>query len=252
MAIHLFRSRQPGAMPGLAVHEKPENGALIRMRGVVKTFATPAGDFAALKGIDIDLHPGEFVGVVGRSGSGKSTQVNMITGNDRPSEGVVEIGGVRVHQLNESEMARWRGRNLGIVFQFYQLLPMLSVLENTLLPMDFCGVYPASEREDRAWNLLRLVGLEKEAHKLPAALSGGQQQCAAIARALANDPPIVVADEPPGYLDSRAASEVFNIFEKLAQEGKTVVVVTHDDSLVQRVGRVVRLADGQIVEEEAP
>ncbi|MHB1296365.1 MAG: ABC transporter ATP-binding protein [Anaerolineae bacterium] len=221
------------------------------MRRVVKTFHTPAGDFHALKGVDVDLHAGEFVGVVGRSGSGKSTLVNMITGIDRPTSGEVEIGGVHVHRLSESEMARWRGRNLGIVFQFYQLLPMLSLVENILLPMDFGGIYPQAEREARAWELLDLVGLADQGHKLPGALSGGQQQCAAVARALANDPPIVIADEPTGNLDSHAAGEVFHIFERLAHEGKMVVMVTHDESLMQKVQRVVRLADGLIVAEPA-
>ncbi|MHB0856156.1 MAG: ABC transporter ATP-binding protein [Anaerolineae bacterium] len=253
MEIRLFQRRQPAGNPlDSAVRDGGRNGALIQMREVVKTYRTPAGDFHALRGVDVDLYAGEFVGVVGRSGSGKSTLVNMITGIDRPTSGKVDIGGVHVHHLSESKMARWRGRNLGIVFQFYQLLPMLSLLENVLLPMDFGGVYPLAEREDRAWELLGLVGLAEQGHKLPSALSGGQQQCAAIARALANDPPIIVADEPTGNLDSHAAAEVFRVFEGLAQEGKMVVMVTHDDSLVQQVKRVVRLDDGQIVTETTP
>lgn len=189
---------------------------LIQMRQIVKVFKTAAGEFPALRGVDLDLAAGEFVSIVGRSGSGKSTLVNMITGIDRPTSGEVEIGGVQVHRLNESQMARWRGRNLGLVFQFYQLLPMLSLLENVVLPMDFCEMYAPAERELRAMELLKRVGLAEHAHKMPAAVSGGQQQCAAIARALANDPPIIVADEPTGNLDTRAAAEVFSIFQQLA------------------------------------
>jgi putative ABC transport system ATP-binding protein len=243
MRINLFK-RQRAAIR--AASERATEGALIKMRRVVKTFHTTAGDFQALKGIDVDLHAGEFVSVVGRSGSGKSTLVNMLTGIDHPTSGEVQVGDVYVHRLSESDMARWRGRNLGIVFQFYQLLPMLTLLENTMLPMDYCGLYAPEEREPRALNLLKLVGLEEEAHKLPAAVSGGQQQSAAIARALANDPPIIVADEPTGNLDSHAAERIFHIFENLAQQGKTIIMVTHDNSLAQRASRILRLADGAI------
>ena len=173
----------------------------------------------------------------------------MLTGIDHPTSGEVRIGDTYVHKLNESRMARWRGRNLGIVFQFYQLLPMLSLLENAMLPMDFCAVLPPAEREARATELLRLVGLEKDAHKMPAAVSGGQQQSAAIARALANDPPLIVADEPTGNLDSRAAERVMQIFEKLVAQGKTIVMVTHDPTLAQRTSRTLLLSDGQVVNE---
>lgn len=225
------------------------DGALIRMRQVVKVFSSAAGEFAALRGIDADLHRGEFVAVVGRSGSGKSTLVNMITGMDRPTSGEVRVGDTYLHELSESEMSRWRGRNLGVVFQFYQLLPMLSLLENTMLPMDFCEMYPPGEREARAMELLEMVGLADDAHRMPAAVSGGQQQSAATARALANDPPIIVADEPTGNLDSRAAETVLRIFEGLAGRGKTVVVVTHDRSLAQHALRILELSDGEIVGE---
>ena len=223
------------------------DGPLVQMRQIVKTFKTPAGDFTALKGIDADFHKGEFVSVVGKSGSGKSTLVNMITGIDRPTSGEIKIGGAYVHNLDESRMARWRGRNLGIVFQFYQLLPMLSLLENVVLPMDIGEVYSPAEREARGLELLRRVGLEGEAHKMPSAVSGGQQQSAAIARALANDPPLIVADEPTGNLDSRAAERVFTIFEELAGQGKTIIMVTHDSSLARRASRTLLLADGEVV-----
>ena len=226
----------------------PQN-PLIQMRGIVKTFYTPAGAFAALRGVDADFYRGEFVSVVGKSGSGKSTLVNMITGIDRPTEGEVKIGDTFIHGLNESEMSRWRGRNLGIVFQFYQLLPMLSLVENVMLPMDFCDVYASEEREARAMALLDMVGLAEQAHKMPDAVSGGQQQSVAIARALANDPPIIVADEPTGNLDSRAAGAIFRIFENLAAEGKTIVMVTHDNSLARQASRTLLLADGEVIDE---
>jgi len=231
--------------------ETHPRSALIQMRRITKIFKTPAGEFPALRGVDIDLAAGEFVSVVGRSGSGKSTLVNMITGIDRPTSGEVEIGGVQIHRLSESQMARWRGRNLGLVFQFYQLLPMLSLLENIVLPMDFCEMYAPAEREARAMELLKMVGLAEHAYKMPAAVSGGQQQCAAIARALANDPPILVADEPTGNLDTRAATEVFGIFQQLAAQGKTVIMVTHDSNLAQQASRTIRLADGLLVGEGA-
>ena len=222
---------------------------LIQMRQIVKTFRTPAGDFTALKGIDANFYQGEFVSVVGKSGSGKSTLVNMITGIDRPTSGEVKISDTLVHHLDESDMARWRGRNLGIVFQFYQLLPMLSLLENVCLPMDFCDMYAPGERVSRAMELLDLVGLAGSAHKMPHGVSGGQQQSAAIARAMANDPPIIIADEPTGNLDSRAADTVFEIFEDLARRGKTILMVTHDDSLARRAGRTLLLADGEVINE---
>ena len=230
-------------------NQETSGDALIQMRRIVKTFKTPAGDFTALKGVDADFHQGEFVSVVGKSGSGKSTLVNMITGIDRPTSGEVKIGDTYVHHLSESDMAKWRGRNLGIVFQFYQLLPMLSLLENVMLPMDFCNMYAPDTRERRALELLDMVGLADYAHKMPSAVSGGQQQSAAIARALANDPPVIVADEPTGNLDSRAAEAIFGIFENLAQRGKTILMVTHDSTLAQRAARTLLLADGEVINE---
>ena len=230
------------------VSTPPVNGdAFIVLRGVDKVFHTPAGDFVALRDIETGFYEGEFVSVVGKSGSGKSTLVNMLTGIDRPSAGEVIVGGVNIHRLDESAMARWRGRHMGIVFQFYQLLPTLSILENVLLPMDFSGVIPLDERLGRAMRLLEMVGMAEHADDMPMAVSGGQQQSAAIARAMANDPPIILADEPTGNLDSRAAAMVFDIFDDLAQRGKTIIMVTHDDALAARASRVLRLADGRIV-----
>jgi putative ABC transport system ATP-binding protein len=220
---------------------------LIEMLQIVKTFKTPAGDFQALRGITTCFYPGEFVSVVGKSGSGKSTLVNMITGIDHPTSGSVRIGKTNIHKMSESEMSVWRGRNLGVVFQFFQLLPMLSILENVLLPMDFCDKYAPSEREERAMALLEMVGLADFAHKMPATISGGQQQSAAIARALANDPPIIIADEPTGNLDSRTADSVFDIFHSLVDQGKTILMVTHDISLARRTDRVLLLSDGELI-----
>jgi len=227
-----------------------DNGdSLIRMDRITKIFHTPAGDFTALLDVDAQFHNGEFVSVVGKSGSGKSTLVNMITGIDRPTAGTVKVDGVDLGALSESEMSRWRGRNLGIVFQFYQLLPMLSLLENVMLPMDFAEVVPPDERQDRAMALLDKVGLAGDAHKMPNAVSGGQQQRAAVARALANDPPVLIADEPTGNLDTRSADQVFQIFEDFADRGKTVLMVTHDNELAARASRTLLLSDGEIIDE---
>ena len=201
------------------------SAALIDLRNVVKRYATPAGEFQALKGIDLRIDAGEFVAVIGKSGSGKSTLSNMITGIDRPSQGEVRVAGTAVHQLREGQIASWRGRNIGVVFQFFQLLPTLTVVENVMLPMDFCNMYSARERRARALNLLELVDMAEQADKLPTALSGGQQQRVAIARALSNDPAIIVADEPTGNLDSRTAEAVFQLFEKLVDGGKTILMV---------------------------
>ena len=200
----------------------------------------------ALRGVNLTLSRGEFVALVGPSGSGKSTLLNMITGIDRPTSGEVIVSDEAVHELSENQLARWRGRNVGVIFQFFQLLPTLSILENVMLPMDFCNVYRRRERKARAMHLLEQVGIADQAHKLPSALSGGQQQRAAIARALANDPPVIVADEPTGNLDTATASEVFALFEGLVHQGKTLVVVTHDRSLSSQTERVLHLLDGRI------
>ena len=238
--------------PGRDTFQSPGEGegeALIRLHRVVKTFHNAAGEFTVLKGIDAAFRQGEFVSIVGRSGSGKSTLLNMMTGIDHPTSGEVRIGAAVLHQMNEGQMSVWRGRNLGIVFQFFQLLPMLTLLENVMLPMDFGEVFPPAEREARAVALLELVGLGGLEHKYPAAVSGGQQQSAAVARALANDPPILVADEPTGNLDSRTAERVLEIFEEQVAEGKTVLMVTHDISLARRAQRVLIISDGELINE---
>ena len=225
------------------------NGSLIKLRNVSKNYKTAAGDFLALKGINMDMKGGEFVSVIGKSGSGKSTLLNMITGIDHPTGGEVVVNNTAVHELSENKMALWRGRNLGIVFQFFQLLPTISVIENIMLPMDFCSTYPMRKREKRALELLELVELGEQAYKLPTALSGGQQQRVAIARALANDPPIIIADEPTGNLDSKTADSVFQLFKELVSQGKTIIIVTHDSGLAKRAERTALIADGEIVNE---
>jgi len=222
---------------------------LIRLRGLVKSYKTVAGDFFALRGLDADIMPGEFIGVLGKSGAGKTTLVNMLTGVDRISSGEVWVGDVPVHQLNENQAARWRGRNMGVVFQTFQLMPTLSVLKNITLAMDFNGLFRGRASEKYALDLLREVELEDHAHKLPSAMSGGQQQRVAIARALANEPQVIVADEPTGRLDTSTAETIFQIFEKLVAQGKTVLMVTHDLSFAKRFTRILWLADGEIVQE---
>ena len=228
----------------------PPAPPLIRLSGVEKTYETPSGPFTALRRVDLQVRAGEFVAVVGKSGSGKSTLINVLTGIDRVSAGQVEVAGTQVHALREGPLARWRGRNVGVVFQFYQLLPTLTVVENVMLPMDFCGTYPVRERRGRAVALLERVGIADQGDKLPATLSGGQQQRAAIARALANDPAVVVADEPTGNLDSRTADAVLRLFAALAAEGKTVVMVTHERDVAAVATRVVSMADGAVVADE--
>lgn len=221
---------------------------VVAMRDVVKTFETAAGSFQALRGVRLDIAPGEFVAITGRSGSGKSTLINMLTGIDRPTSGEVVACGGALHEMSENALAVWRGRNLGVIFQFFQLLPTLTVLENVMLPMDFAGMYPARERSERGLALLAQVELAEHAHKLPSELSGGQQQRAAIARALANDPPLLVADEPTGNLDSTTAESVFRLFERLVADGKTILMVTHDADLARRTGRQIVMLDGRIVD----
>ena len=222
---------------------------LIQMHGVTKVYNTEAGDFSALKDIKLTIGEGEFVGVIGKSGSGKSTLINMISGIDRPTRGEIFITGSPIYKFNEGQMAKWRGRNLGIVFQFFQLLPTMTVIENVMLPMDFCHMYSASERRKRAYEVLDLVGVAVHGNKLPAQLSGGEQQRVAIARALANDPPIILADEPTGNLDSKTSDIVFNLFEELVSNGKTILMVTHDTDQAKRVNRTIVISDGEIIEE---
>ncbi|HWQ61205.1 MAG TPA: ABC transporter ATP-binding protein, partial [Negativicutes bacterium] len=209
-------------------------------------YVTGAGEFEALRGVDLTVKAGEFVAVVGKSGSGKSTLINMITGIDRPTAGTVWVAGTPVHGLTENQIAVWRGRTVGVVFQFFQLLPTLTALENVMLPMDFCAIYEPADRPEKALALLDLVGVGDQADKLPANLSGGQQQRVAIARSLANDPPLLVADEPTGNLDNRTASAVIDLFAKLAAGGKTILMVTHDEDLAGRASRILTVAEGRI------
>lgn len=226
------------------------DNAAIDLHGVVKRFANAAGEFTILKGVDLTINRGEFVSIVGKSGSGKSTLLNMVTGIDHPTEGRVVVNGMDIYTgVSESQRSKWRGRNLGIVFQFFQLLPMLTLLENVMLPMDYADMYDFDERPKRALELLTLVGLEKFAHKLPVLVSTGQQQLAAIARAMACDPPLLVADEPTGNLDTRSSDQIIRLFEGFVAQGKTVVMVTHDPSLTSRTHRNVVISDGEIIDE---
>lgn len=220
--------------------------ALIQLRNVTKDYPSASGCFSALKSTSIDIHAGECVAVVGRSGSGKTTLINLLTGIDSPSTGTLDIDGRGIHQLSQEELAVWRGRSIGIVFQFFQLLPTLTVVENVALPMDFCKTYPVGERRARALHLLERMGIADQADKLPADLSGGQQQRSAIARALANDPPIVVADEPTGNLDSKTSDDVMGFLASLAADGKTVLTVTHERDLSRFFTRIITLSDGSI------
>ncbi len=220
----------------------------ISLKAVNKTYENAAGKFVALKSIDLEFAYGKFISIVGKSGCGKSTLINMITGIDYPSAGDVCVGGTDIYRLSESKRALWRGRNMGVVFQFFQLLPTLTLLENTMLPMDYCKVYPFAERGDRALELLKMVGLEEQANKFPGSVSSGQQQSAAVARALATDPAIILADEPTGNLDSRSAGVILDLFENLAGQGKTVLIVTHDRAITKRTDETVLLSDGEVME----
>jgi putative ABC transport system ATP-binding protein len=223
---------------------------LISLRGVKKTYATGGVEVQALKGIDLEVHAGEFLGILGKSGAGKTTLVNMIAGLDHLSEGQVIVNDVNVQSLNESDLALWRGKNIGVIFQSFQLLPTLNLLDNIMLPMDFCGLYQRRASYERAMYLLEQVELKDHALKLPSAISGGQQQRVAIARALVNDPPILLADEPTGRLDTTTAETIFNLFENLIGQGKTIIMVTHDHSLADRTTRALTIADGLIAGQE--
>ena len=222
---------------------------LVSLEDVEKVFKTPAGPFKALKGIDLQVEAGEFVAVVGPSGSGKSTLINMITGIDRPTTGEVYVGGERLTKMSENQVARWRGRNVGVVFQFFQLLPTLTVLENVMMPMHYCGTYKG-QRSERAMELLELVEVPDTANKYPSQISGGQQQRAAIARALSNDPKLIIGDEPTGNLDTVSAGLVFGLFEELVEGGKTIMMVTHDRGLAGNIPRVEEVRNGQLVAPE--
>jgi putative ABC transport system ATP-binding protein len=234
----------------------PAPKPLLELREVFKVYQTPAGDFPALHDISTQVYPGEFLGVVGKSGAGKSTLMNMITGVDDVSSGQVLVhaasGTVSIHDMGEDELALWRGRNMGVIYQSFQLLSMLTLLENVMLPMDLCGLFHRTESRERAMDLLRLVELEEHAFKTPNLISGGQQQRVAIARAIANDPPILVADEPTGSLDSVTADHIFAVFERLISKGMTIIMVTHDNSLGPRFSRHLQITDGQLVTENIP
>ena len=230
------------------VDEQPSK-VLIDVRNLVKRFPVGDGEVTVLSDLSFQINHGEFVSIVGPSGSGKSTLINMFTGIDHPSEGEVEVGGVRLNDMSEGELARWRGQNLGLVFQFYQLLPALSVVDNVILPMDFANKYDRKERRERAMGLLDTVGLAQHALKLPSMISGGEQQRVAIARAMANDPPLIVGDEPTGNLDSASSERMVEMFFQLVQEGKTLIMVTHDRDLAHRTPRMIEIADGRIVRD---
>lgn len=230
-------------------HHQHAQNVLINLDGVTKEYKSQAGTFTALNHVNLKINQGEFVAVIGKSGSGKTTLINMLTGIDRPTSGEVWVGQTAVHKLSEAELTKWRGRNIGVIFQFFQLLPTLTAVENVMLPMAFCKTYSGRERHERAMQLLKQVSMEEQADKLPSAISGGQQQRVAIARALANKPPILIADEPTGNLDSKTAEMVFNLFEELVANGQTILMVTHDTELAQRVTRALTVADGQIVKE---
>jgi len=228
----------------------PTENGIVRLSAVDKTFHVGDSAVRVLKDISFSVQAGEFVSVVGPSGSGKSTLLNMMTGIDAPSTGEVVVTGRAIHAMSENALAAWRGENVGIIFQFFQMLPALNLLQNVILPMDFAAKYPRHERSDRAAKLLRMVGLADQLHKLPNMVSGGQQQRAAIARALANDPPLLVTDEPTGNLDGRTADDVFELFLRLSAQGKTIIMVTHNTELAGRVPRLIEVSDGRIARDE--
>ncbi len=240
---------QISSIDGLPL-EHSNNGSIINMKDVVKAYQTPAGDFHALKQVSVSINHNEFLCIVGKSGAGKTTLLNMITGVDSISHGEVCVNGISVHTMSEDDLALWRGLNLGIIYQSFELMPMLTLLENVMLPMDFCHLYSRGKSRERARELLRMVELEDHIDKLPNAISGGQQQRVAIARALANNPPVIVADEPTGRLDSTTAETILDIFDRLVKDGKTIVMVTHDASAAQRATRVLQIVDGEIRAED--
>lgn len=243
----MTRLSTPEAETIKVVSSHPDD--MIRLHSVEKTYKNAAGEFLVLKGLDLTIRRGEFVAIVGKSGSGKSTLLNMITGIDHPTGGQVVVNGMDIYSISESQRSLWRGKNLGIVFQFFQLLPMLTLLENVMLPMDYVNLYDFDERPTRAMELLEMVGLKEQAHKLPLAVSTGQQQMTAIARALATDAPLIVADEPTGNLDSKTANHMIDVFDELVRRGKTIVMVTHDPSLTSRTSRTIIIADGELIDE---
>jgi putative ABC transport system ATP-binding protein len=237
-------------------HKQRDRNAIqpvVELNNIVKSFPVGNDEITVLHGISLDIHQGEFVSIVGPSGNGKSTLLNMVTGIDRPNSGEVIVTGRPVHDMSENELARWRGEEVGIIFQFFQMLPSLSLLQNVSLPMEFVGLYSRSERRERALDLLDMVGLADQANKLPSMVSGGQQQRAAIARSLATDPKLLVADEPTGNLDAKTAGQVFDLFMKLVEEqGKTMLMVTHDKELANRIPRKIEIVNGLIASDTRP
>lgn len=231
------------------IKEKNATGLLIDLQQVVKTYDSPSGPFTALQDFNLRVRRGEFVAVVGKSGSGKTTLLNVLAGIDRPTRGTITVDGTQVHSLSESQLAEWRGRTIGLVFQFFQLLPTLTVAENVMLPMEFVKIIPAAERRSRALELLDRVGIRDQADKLPANLSGGEQQRAAIARALANDPPILMADEPTGNLDEHTGISVLELFANLNADGRTIIVITHERDIGRYADRRVTLVDGRVADD---
>jgi putative ABC transport system ATP-binding protein len=225
---------------------------IIELHQVVKTYNSTSKPFTALRDINLQIFTGAFVAVVGKSGSGKTTLLNLLAGIDRPTSGVVSVAGTQLHDLSESRLAEWRGRTIGLVFQFFQLLPTLTVAENVMLAMDFAEIVPAAERRSKALEILESVGIRDQADKLPIALSGGEQQRAAIARALANDPPILMADEPTGNLDEATRTDVLELFARLNNEGRTIIVVTHERDISHYTDQQVTLMDGQIAGKVMP
>jgi len=221
-------------------------GNIIEIKDIDKDYQVGGNQVQVLKGLNLSVEAGEFVAITGPSGNGKSTLLNMITGIDRPTRGSVFVNGCPVHEMNENQLATWRGENVGIIFQFFQLLPSLSLMQNIIMPMEFAGKYNRKERRQRAMHLLETVGLADQAHKLPGMVSGGQQQRAAIARALANDPPLLIGDEPTGNLDSQTADTIFELFQSLVSQGKTMLMVTHDVEIAQRMPRIVEIRNGII------
>ncbi|MEW5958766.1 MAG: ABC transporter ATP-binding protein [Chloroflexota bacterium] len=230
-----------------------QNGTqpIVEVRQVIKKFIVGHNtEITILKGISFKVYPGEFVMIVGPSGNGKSTLLNMCTGIDYPSDGQVLVTGQDIHEMDANSQSLWRGQNVGIVFQFFQMMPTLTLFHNVMLPMELAGKFSGRERKERAEYLLELVGLKEQMHKLPSMVSGGQQQRAAIARAIANDPPLLIADEPTGNLDPKSAQTVFDIFQKLVEEGKTIMMVTHDQELALRVSRQIEIVNGRITKDE--
>jgi putative ABC transport system ATP-binding protein len=237
--------------PHAGTNEKQDK-PLIRITDLVKAYDSGVGALPALKGLDLEIYPGEFVAITGKSGAGKTTLINMITGVDRVTSGEVWVDEMPLHQMRENQLAKWRGRNMGIIYQSFHLMPSLSLIDNILLPVDLCGLYQNGDSTKRALQLLNDVELEDHAYKPPSAISGGQQQRVAIARALANDPPMIIADEPTGRLDSVTAETIFQIFLSLQERGKTILMVTHDRGLAQRASRTLEIADGEIISGGKP